>query len=79
MLEKNLGNIERVLRLLTGIFFITWALTQATMNGIDWFIAIVSLMLILNGIFSRCYLWYILEIDTRNSQDSTDNINTPCA
>jgi len=24
----------------------------------------VSLALILNGVFSRCYLWYILEINT---------------
>jgi hypothetical protein len=79
MFEKNLGNIERILRLLTGIFFIGWALMQDTMNGIDWFIVIVSLMLILNGIFSRCYLWYILELDTRSSKDSATNINTPCA
>ena len=71
MFEKNLGNIERVLRLIMGVFFIGWALTQPTMNGIDWFVAIVSLMLILNGIFSRCYVWYMLELDTRKSQGST--------
>jgi len=64
MLEKNLGNIERVVRLLAGVFFMGWALTQHGMNGIDWFVVVISLMLILNGIFSRCYLWYILDINT---------------
>lgn len=64
MLEKNLGNVERVVRLLAGVFFIGWAFSQDSMNGIDWFVVIISLMLILNGIFSRCYLWYILEINT---------------
>lgn len=79
MFERNLGNIERVLRLLTGLFFIGWAITQPLMNGIDWFIATVSLMLILNGIFSRCYLWYILDINTRNTKDSANNINNSCS
>ncbi|MCB1677371.1 MAG: DUF2892 domain-containing protein [Halioglobus sp.] len=66
MIEKNLGNIERVIRLLAGVVFAFWSLAQVHLNAIDWFVAGVSLMLILNGIFSRCYLWYILDVDTRS-------------
>ncbi len=64
MIERNLGNTERVLRLLFGIVFATWSVTQANMNVVEWFVALVSLALILNGIFSRCYLWYILDVNT---------------
>ena len=66
MIEKNLGNIERVIRLLAGCVFALWSIAQPHLNAIDWFVALVSLMLILNGIFSRCYLWYILDVDTRS-------------
>jgi hypothetical protein len=69
MIDRNLGNIERVVRLLFGAAFACWALVQPAMNGVEWFIVIISLALILNGIFSRCYLWYVLEINTRGTRD----------
>ena len=64
MIEANLGNIERVLRLIGGILLFGWALSQPYMNGIEWFVVIISVMLMLNGIFSRCYLWFILDINS---------------
>lgn len=64
MIERNLGNAERITRLALGIAFAAWAFVQPTMNGIEWFVVAVSLALIFNGIFSRCYLWYLLDIDT---------------
>lgn len=72
MIEKNLGNAERIVRLLMGICFGIWTMQQPSMNGIDWLVMIVSLALVLNGVFSRCYLWYILDrnsaIDQGNRQ-----------
>ena len=64
MIERNLGNIERIIRLLAGIFLAGWAFSQPTLNGIEWFVVLVSTALILNGVFQRCYLWYILDINT---------------
>ncbi len=64
MIERNIGNTERILRLIFGIAFGAWSLSQPHMNVVEWFVAIVSLALILNGVFSRCYLWYILDINT---------------
>ena len=64
MIERNLGNIERLLRLTAGILFSAWALSQPAMNGIEWFVMFIANALILNGIFSRCYLWYVLDINS---------------
>ena len=65
MIERNLGNIERLLRLVMGILVAGWLSTRVDMNGIEWFVAIVSLFLILNGVFGRCYLWFVLNINSR--------------
>jgi len=67
VIEANLGNIERVLRLVGGVLLFIWAMSQSYMNGIEWFVVIISVMLILNGIFSRCYLWFILEVNSCQS------------
>ena len=69
MIERNLGNAERVFRLLFGLIFGGWALLQPALNAVEWFVIIISLFLILNGIFSRCYLWYVLDIDTHSDGD----------
>ena len=70
MIEKNLGNVERIIRLCTGSALILWLAVQPAVSGIDWFIAIISLSLILNGVFSRCYLWFVLDIDTHKGPTS---------
>ena len=64
MIERNLGNVERLVRLSLGIIFAAWALSQPQLNAVEWFVSAISLALILNGIFSRCYLWFILELDS---------------
>ena len=69
MIEKNLGNIERVFRLLAGIGLLAWALSRPELNGIEWFVMLISRFMILNGIFSRCYLWYVLDLNTCEGND----------
>lgn len=64
MIDRNIGNVERLLRLAMGIAMAIWALNQSALNAVDWFVVAVSIALILNGIFSRCYLWYVLDINT---------------
>lgn len=66
-IKRNLGNLERVTRLLLGLWLMGLAISSSTLNGIEWFVAIIAVALIFNGIFSRCYLWYLLDIDTRNT------------
>ena len=67
MIERNLGNVERTLRLILGVLFAGWAIQQEAMNGVDWFVVVISIALILNGVFSRCYLWYVLDLNTCES------------
>lgn len=66
LIEKNLGNAERLVRLLGGALLFVWFLAQPDINGMELFVALVSLCLVLNGVFSRCYAWYILDLDTRH-------------
>jgi hypothetical protein len=68
VIERNLGNLERVSRLFAGLLFGAWSLSQPSLNGVEWFVMIISTFLILNGVFSRCYLWYVLDIDTSREQ-----------
>ena len=78
MIERNLGNVERVIRLLTGLAFLAWALLQPYLNGIEWFVILVSTSLVINGIFSRCYLWYILDVNTYNSEQGIARSGSIC-
>jgi hypothetical protein len=72
MIERNLGNIERVVRLLLGLAFGGWALMQPQLNGVEWLVIMVSLLLILNGIFSRCYVWFLLDLNTNKRTEPAD-------
>ena len=70
MIEKKLGNVERVVRLVIGLGLFGSLAIQPAANGIDWFVAVVALFLLLNGVFSRCYLWYVIELNTHNNSKS---------
>ena len=70
MIERNLGNVERVIRLFAGLLFGAWSLSQPSLNAVECFVMIISTFLMLNGIFSRCYLWYVLDINTSHTQDN---------
>jgi hypothetical protein len=69
MIERNIGNAERVTRLAVGLLFGAAALSRPTLNGGEWVLIVLFIALVLNGIFSRCYVWYLLDIDTTGSHD----------
>ena len=79
MIEKNLGNAERVVRLLAGLALLAWALSRPQLNGIEWFVMLTSSFLILNGIFSRCYLWYVLDLNTCRGNDENCQADPGCS
>jgi hypothetical protein len=64
MIDRNIGNVERLLRLAMGLGLALWAWQQNALNAVEWFVIAISVALVLNGIFSRCYLWYVLDINT---------------
>jgi hypothetical protein len=57
--------LERLIRLAIGLGLCGWLAAQPSVNGFDWLVAAAALLLILNGVFSRCYLWYVLDLNTR--------------
>lgn len=68
MIERNIGNAERIVRFSFGLIFAAWALSQPSINtAAEWFVIIVAASLMLNGIFSRCYLWFLLDVNTNES------------
>ncbi|MDX1734650.1 MAG: DUF2892 domain-containing protein [Halioglobus sp.] len=71
MIERNLGNVERILRLLLGIGLGLWVFMQPDRNGMDLFITAIAVFLILNGVFARCYLWFVLDVNTARSDDKS--------
>ena len=64
MIERNLGNLERVVRLLFGLSLFAWASQRPEMNPVEWFVIVIATALMLNGIFSRCYLWFLFDINS---------------
>lgn len=78
MIEKNLGNVERIVRLLAGIALLAWAITRPDLNGVEWFVMLIASFLILNGIFSRCYLWYVLDLNTCEGSDPNCQADPDC-
>lgn len=78
MIERNLGNTERVVRLVLGIAMCVWAFFQSAMNLVDWFVIVVAVALILNGIFSRCYLWYVLDVKSCSGSDKDCKPEATC-
>ena len=78
MIERNLGKVERVTRLLFGLIFAAWAFSQPALNAVEWFVTMISLALILNGIFSRCYLWYVLDLNTYKNDEAAPIGGSAC-
>ena len=76
MIEPNLGETERAIRLLLGLGIGIWLVLQPSYSYFEWFLAISSILLIINAITSRCYLWHWLGLSSCNNDDRTDG--RPC-
>ena len=70
MIERNIGNVERWLRFTFGVGLVLFLLSQPAVTAVEWFIGAVALMLILNGIFSRCFFWYLTGLNTHKSKET---------
>lgn len=64
MNEKNIGNVERVIRVVFAVGLTIWILSQPSFSLTEAFVALTAFFLFLNGVFSRCYLWFVLEVNT---------------
>jgi uncharacterized membrane protein HdeD (DUF308 family) len=71
MIERNLGNLERVIRLALGMIIVGLAISAPTLSLTELFVSFIGLTLILNGAFSRCYVWYFLKLNTTKQRKAT--------
>ena len=74
MIERNLGNIERIVRLALSVLLFAWVSAQPYITLTEWFVTGIGLCLMLNGIFSRCYLWYVLDLNTCNKPQCKESL-----
>ena len=70
MIEQNLGNLERVIRLILGVTLVGLAIMAPALSLTEIFVGFIGLTLILNGIFSRCYVWYIFNLNTADNAET---------
>jgi len=70
MIDRNLGTVERLLRFTFGVGLIAFLLTRPELAAVDWFIGAMAVMLMLNGISSRCFFWWALGLNSRKSNEA---------
>lgn len=78
MIDKNLGKTERIVRFVLGIGLGYWAFSQPHLTLLEMLVLLAALFLILNGIFSRCYLWHVLGFDTCKEEGRSCQDNKAC-
>ena len=71
MNEQNLGLIERAIRLVLGLVLGTWVVTRPELGAAEWVALLAASFLVLNGIFGRCYLWLLLDLNTCEQREKS--------
>lgn len=69
MIDRNLGTLERMLRLGVAVLLTGWLLARGSHDILSILAGIAALALFANAIFSRCYLWALLGINSCNPED----------
>jgi len=70
MIERNLGNTERVLRLIGAILLTAWAAARDNHDVLTPVALLIAAALTLNFLFSRCYLWAVLGLKSCGSSEN---------
>jgi len=66
-MQQNLGLFDRVVRLLLGLLMVTVIVSRNSYGWVELAVLLCAVMLILNGLLARCYLWKWLGINTRRN------------
>ncbi|MHA7815522.1 MAG: YgaP family membrane protein [Pseudohaliea sp.] len=69
MINRNLGTLERTLRLVGAVVLAGWVLSRDSHGPLSALAGIAALALFANAIFSRCYLWALLGISSCDPDD----------
>ena len=69
MINRNLGTMERLLRLAGAVLLSGWLLARGSHDILSVVAGIAALAFLANAIFSRCYLWALLGINSCDPED----------
>ncbi len=69
MINRNLGTMERLLRLAGAVLLAGWLLARGSHDILSVVAGIAALALFANAVFSRCYLWALLGINSCDPED----------
>lgn len=69
-MRKNLSTTERIIRLVLAIGLILVALQRAPWGWLEVALAVAALLLVLNALSGRCYLWRWLGLGQRQPNQS---------
>lgn len=61
-MEKNVGSIDRIIRIVVGIVLLLWGVGNGGLLG--WIAVILGLIVLLTGILGWCWLYKLLKINT---------------
>lgn len=79
MIDRNIGNPERVLRFFCATALLLWIVASDSLGFVQGIAAVAALALLWNSSFGRCHLWKWLGISSFKSKGSADNADcTPC-
>lgn len=69
MINRNLGTIERLIRLAGAVLLSGWLLARGSHDILSVVAGVAALALFANALFSRCYLWALLGINSCDPED----------
>ena len=64
MIERNIGQTERIIRFVLGILLVGWVLAGREFGAAQGVALVAAFALFWNSIFARCYLWKWLRINS---------------
>jgi len=64
MIERNIGQTERIIRFVLGVLLVGWVLTGNGFGILQGIALVAAFALFWNSIFARCYLWSWLRINS---------------
>jgi hypothetical protein len=76
-LRRNLGTVERSIRLLLALALGVVLVQRAAWGWLEWTLALAALFLVLNALSGRCYLWRWLGLNSAKTESETCELSKP--
>jgi len=67
-MNKNLGNIDRVLRIVLSLVVAALLLTGTLSGTLGWILGVVAIVLLVTGAISFCPLYFPFKISTKKAE-----------